>query len=143
MIAWNILHSYWNMWMQIYWLLTKIWFIVTVFSCLNWLNWQVYCILQCKSNLFLCSEKEEVEKPRILWALYFNMRDSSDINRNCYNDLPPNVYVCSGPDAALGNDNAVKQVCLLLCFILQHKICMVGKVSSFSLWNVELETGNS
>ncbi|XP_040855940.1 rab proteins geranylgeranyltransferase component A 1 isoform X2 [Ochotona curzoniae] len=54
-------------------------------------------------------EKEEVEKPRILWALYFNMRDSSDINRNCYNDLPPNVYVCSGPDAALGNDNAVKQ----------------------------------
>ncbi|XP_058515232.1 rab proteins geranylgeranyltransferase component A 1 [Ochotona princeps] len=54
-------------------------------------------------------EKEEVEKPRILWVLYFNMRDSSDISRNCYNDLPPNVYVCSGPDAALGNDNAVKQ----------------------------------
>lgn len=54
-------------------------------------------------------EKEEVEKPRILWALYFNMRDSSDIDRNCYQDLPSNVYVCSGPDCALGNDNAVKQ----------------------------------
>uniref|UniRef100_A0A8C9PBF1 Rab proteins geranylgeranyltransferase component A n=1 Tax=Spermophilus dauricus TaxID=99837 RepID=A0A8C9PBF1_SPEDA len=54
-------------------------------------------------------ENEEVEKPRILWALYFNMRDSSDINRNCYNDLPSNVYVCSGPDGGLGNDNAVKQ----------------------------------
>ncbi|XP_008271215.2 rab proteins geranylgeranyltransferase component A 1 [Oryctolagus cuniculus] len=54
-------------------------------------------------------EKEEVEKPRILWALYFNMRDSSDIDRNCYKDLPSNVYVCSGPDCALGNDNAVKQ----------------------------------
>uniref|UniRef100_A0A286Y4S9 Rab proteins geranylgeranyltransferase component A n=1 Tax=Cavia porcellus TaxID=10141 RepID=A0A286Y4S9_CAVPO len=54
-------------------------------------------------------ENEEVEKPRILWALYFNMRDSSKVSRNCYNDLPPNVYVCSGPDCGLGNDNAVKQ----------------------------------
>ncbi|XP_052026883.1 rab proteins geranylgeranyltransferase component A 1 [Apodemus sylvaticus] len=55
------------------------------------------------------AENEQVEKPRILWALYFNMRDSSDISRDCYNDLPPNVYVCSGPDCGLGNDNAVKQ----------------------------------
>ncbi|XP_031223041.1 rab proteins geranylgeranyltransferase component A 1 isoform X2 [Mastomys coucha] len=54
------------------------------------------------------AEKERVEKPRILWALYFNMRDSSDISRDCY-DLPSNVYVCSGPDCGLGNDNAVKQ----------------------------------
>ncbi|XP_032612112.1 rab proteins geranylgeranyltransferase component A 1 [Hylobates moloch] len=54
-------------------------------------------------------ENEQVEKPRILWALYFNMRDSSDISRSCYNDLPSNVYVCSGPDCGLGNDNAVKQ----------------------------------
>ncbi|XP_012640018.2 rab proteins geranylgeranyltransferase component A 1 isoform X2 [Microcebus murinus] len=55
------------------------------------------------------TENEEFEKPRLLWALYFNMRDSSDISRNCYNDLPSNVYVCSGPDCGLGNDNAVKQ----------------------------------
>uniref|UniRef100_A0A8C0K6Z5 Rab proteins geranylgeranyltransferase component A n=1 Tax=Canis lupus dingo TaxID=286419 RepID=A0A8C0K6Z5_CANLU len=55
------------------------------------------------------TENEEVEKPRLLWALYFNMRDSSDVSRNSYNDLPSNVYVCSGPDSGLGNDNAVKQ----------------------------------
>uniref|UniRef100_A0A8C5KIT9 Rab proteins geranylgeranyltransferase component A n=1 Tax=Jaculus jaculus TaxID=51337 RepID=A0A8C5KIT9_JACJA len=54
-------------------------------------------------------ENEEVEKPRILWALYFNMRDSSDISRDCYRDLPSNIYVCSGPDCGIGNDNAVKQ----------------------------------
>ncbi|XP_040486203.1 rab proteins geranylgeranyltransferase component A 1 isoform X2 [Ursus maritimus] len=54
-------------------------------------------------------ENEEVEKPRLLWALYFNMRDSSDVSRNSYNNLPSNVYVCSGPDCGLGNDNAVKQ----------------------------------
>ena len=59
-------------------------------------------------------ENEEIEKPRLLWGLYFNMRDSSDVNRNSYNDLPSNVYVCSGPDCALGNDNAVKQVRLLV-----------------------------
>ncbi|XP_004685683.1 PREDICTED: rab proteins geranylgeranyltransferase component A 1 [Condylura cristata] len=58
-------------------------------------------------------ENEEGEKPRLLWALYFNMRDSSAVSRSSYNDLPPNVYVCSGPDCGLGNDNAVKQAEML------------------------------
>uniref|UniRef100_A0A669PMT0 Rab proteins geranylgeranyltransferase component A n=1 Tax=Phasianus colchicus TaxID=9054 RepID=A0A669PMT0_PHACC len=55
------------------------------------------------------TEGEELEKPRVLWAVYFNMRDSSGIDRNSYSGLPSNVYVCSGPDSALGNDCAVKQ----------------------------------
>nr|XP_038039931.1 rab proteins geranylgeranyltransferase component A 1 [Anas platyrhynchos] len=55
------------------------------------------------------TENEELEKPRVLWAVYFNMRDSSGIDRNSYSNLPSNVYVCSGPDSALGNDCAVKQ----------------------------------
>uniref|UniRef100_A0A8C3KQ48 RAE1/2 domain-containing protein n=1 Tax=Calidris pygmaea TaxID=425635 RepID=A0A8C3KQ48_9CHAR len=55
------------------------------------------------------TENEELEKPRVLWAVYFNMRDSSGIDRNSYVGLPSNVYVCSGPDPALGNDCAVKQ----------------------------------
>ncbi|XP_020848585.1 rab proteins geranylgeranyltransferase component A 1-like [Phascolarctos cinereus] len=54
-------------------------------------------------------ENEEQEKPGLLWALYFNMRDSSGINRDSYNDLPSNMYVCSGPDRFLGNEHAVKQ----------------------------------
>ncbi|KAM5221227.1 rab proteins geranylgeranyltransferase component A 1 [Ctenodactylus gundi] len=58
-------------------------------------------------------ENKEIEKPRILWALYFNMRDSSDVSRSSYTDLPPNVFVCSGPDCGLGNDNAVKQAEIL------------------------------
>ncbi|NXF32499.1 RAE2 geranylgeranyltransferase, partial [Nyctibius bracteatus] len=55
------------------------------------------------------TENEELEKPRVLWAVYFNMRDSSGIDKNSYDGLPSNVYVCSGPDSALGNDCAVKQ----------------------------------
>ncbi|XP_035397052.1 rab proteins geranylgeranyltransferase component A 1 [Cygnus atratus] len=55
------------------------------------------------------TENEELEKPRVFWAVYFNMRDSSGIDRNSYSSLPSNVYVCSGPDSALGNDCAVKQ----------------------------------
>ncbi|XP_077879119.1 opsin-3 isoform X1 [Ictidomys tridecemlineatus] len=54
-------------------------------------------------------EKEELRKPRLLWALYFNMRDSSGISRSSYDGLPSNVYVCSGPDCGLGNEHAVKQ----------------------------------
>nr|XP_021156524.1 rab proteins geranylgeranyltransferase component A 2-like [Columba livia] len=55
------------------------------------------------------AENEELEKPRVLWAVYFNMRDSSGVDRSSYDRLPSNVYVCSGPDSALGNDCAVKQ----------------------------------
>ncbi|NXI96601.1 RAE2 geranylgeranyltransferase, partial [Psophia crepitans] len=55
------------------------------------------------------TENEELEKPRVLWAVYFNMRDSSGIDKNLFDGLPSNVYVCSGPDSALGNDCAVKQ----------------------------------
>lgn len=54
-------------------------------------------------------DKEELTKPRVLWALYFNMRDSSGISRSSYSGLPSNVYVCSGPDCGLGNEHAVKQ----------------------------------
>ncbi|KGL82216.1 Rab proteins geranylgeranyltransferase component A 2, partial [Tinamus guttatus] len=55
------------------------------------------------------TENEEVDKPRVLWAVYFNMRDSSGIDRSSYDGLPANVHVCSGPDSALGNDCAVRQ----------------------------------
>lgn len=54
-------------------------------------------------------DKEELTKPRLLWALYFNMRDSSGVSRSSYRGLPANVYVCSGPDCGLGNEHAVKQ----------------------------------
>uniref|UniRef100_A0A8C6XMC1 Rab proteins geranylgeranyltransferase component A n=1 Tax=Naja naja TaxID=35670 RepID=A0A8C6XMC1_NAJNA len=61
----------------------------------------------------LCSvaetEEEEGAKPQVLWSVYFNMRDSSSLDRSSYDNLPSNVYVCSGPDGALGNDCAVKQ----------------------------------
>ncbi|XP_032955508.1 rab proteins geranylgeranyltransferase component A 2 [Rhinolophus ferrumequinum] len=52
---------------------------------------------------------KELTKPRVLWALYFNMRDSSGVSRSSYSGLPSNVYVCSGPDCGLGNEHAVKQ----------------------------------
>ncbi|OBS67939.1 hypothetical protein A6R68_03520, partial [Neotoma lepida] len=55
------------------------------------------------------ADKEELRKPRLLWALYFNMRDSSGVSRSSYCGLPSNVYICSGPDCGLGNEHAVKQ----------------------------------
>lgn len=58
-------------------------------------------------------DKEELTKPRLLWALYFTMRDSSGISRSSYCGLPSNVYVCSGPDCGLGNEHAVQQAEML------------------------------
>ncbi|KAG8448399.1 hypothetical protein GDO86_015479 [Hymenochirus boettgeri] len=54
-------------------------------------------------------EQMDPTKPIVLWALYFNMRDSSCIPRQSYVGLPSNVYVCSGPDHSFGNDHAVQQ----------------------------------
>uniref|UniRef100_A0A8C9SXD7 Rab proteins geranylgeranyltransferase component A n=1 Tax=Scleropages formosus TaxID=113540 RepID=A0A8C9SXD7_SCLFO len=47
------------------------------------------------------------ERPAVLWAVYFNMRDSTAADRSGY-DLPGNVHVCSGPDAALGSDHSIR-----------------------------------
>ncbi|KAG9338934.1 hypothetical protein JZ751_024324, partial [Albula glossodonta] len=48
------------------------------------------------------------EKPTLLWALYYNMRDSTAVDKSGYS-LPSNVYLCTGPDAALGSDHAISQ----------------------------------
>lgn len=54
---------------------------------------------------------ERSGRPTVLWALYFNMLDSSTMDSNspssCY-DLPNNVYVCTGPDVNLGCDFSIK-----------------------------------
>ncbi|XP_044283231.1 rab proteins geranylgeranyltransferase component A 1 isoform X2 [Varanus komodoensis] len=52
---------------------------------------------------------DEGQKPQILWLVYFNMRDSSGVDRTSYENVPSNIYICSGPDPALGNDCAVRQ----------------------------------
>uniref|UniRef100_A0A8C5PIZ6 Rab proteins geranylgeranyltransferase component A n=1 Tax=Leptobrachium leishanense TaxID=445787 RepID=A0A8C5PIZ6_9ANUR len=54
-------------------------------------------------------DTEVPEKPRVFWALYFNMRDSSGVERESYVGLPDNMHVCSGPDPNFGNDHAVRQ----------------------------------
>ncbi|XP_051877164.1 rab proteins geranylgeranyltransferase component A 1 [Pristis pectinata] len=60
----------------------------------------------------------EGEKPKVLWALYFNVRDSSAVDRNSYEGLPSNVYVCSGPNAALGFEQSVEQAEAIF-----HQLC--------------------
>lgn len=49
---------------------------------------------------------EENEKPVVLWAMYFNMRDTSGFENSSYN-LPSNVHVCTGPDDSLGSDYSI------------------------------------
>uniref|UniRef100_UPI0037E7A897 rab proteins geranylgeranyltransferase component A 1 n=1 Tax=Semicossyphus pulcher TaxID=241346 RepID=UPI0037E7A897 len=61
------------------------------------------------TRMFRTPESHDLENcPSVLWCLYFNMADSSGVEVEGY-DLPSNVYVCSGPDAALGHDHAIRQ----------------------------------
>ncbi|KAF5898403.1 rab proteins geranylgeranyltransferase component A 2-like, partial [Clarias magur] len=46
------------------------------------------------------------EKPVVLWVLYFNIRDTSGLDKSNYN-LPSNVHVCTGPDDGLGSDYSI------------------------------------
>ncbi|KAM9333806.1 rab proteins geranylgeranyltransferase component A 1 [Pholidichthys leucotaenia] len=51
---------------------------------------------------------DQGERPSVLWCLYFNMADGSGVEvEGC--DLPSNVYMCSGPDSALGHEHAIRQ----------------------------------
>ncbi|XP_072126634.1 rab proteins geranylgeranyltransferase component A 1 isoform X1 [Mobula birostris] len=63
-------------------------------------------------------ENDDGEKPKVLWALYFNVRDSSAVDRNSYEGLPSNVYVCSGPSATLGFEQSVQQAEAIF-----HQLC--------------------
>ncbi|KAM6969976.1 rab proteins geranylgeranyltransferase component A 1 [Aplochiton taeniatus] len=46
-------------------------------------------------------------RPRVLWCLYFNMRDTSTPDSGGAYLLPSNVHVCPSPDSALGSQHAV------------------------------------
>lgn len=61
------------------------------------------------ARMFHTPESHDQEnRPSVLWCLYFNMADGSGVEVEGH-DLPCNVYVCSGPDGALGHDHAIKQ----------------------------------
>ncbi|KAL2096145.1 hypothetical protein ACEWY4_008293 [Coilia grayii] len=48
-------------------------------------------------------------RPKVLWAMYFNMLDISRMDPGGGNfDLPGNVHICTGPDVNLGCDYSVK-----------------------------------
>ncbi|XP_034406575.1 rab proteins geranylgeranyltransferase component A 1 [Cyclopterus lumpus] len=51
---------------------------------------------------------DQVTGPSVLWCLYFNMADGSGLEVEGH-DLPSNVFLCSGPDGALGHEHAVRQ----------------------------------
>ena len=59
---------------------------------------------QCKFE-----DKDEGEKPSILWSLLFNQVNYVPSAETENNTLPSNLYFCSGPDAKLDYDDAITQ----------------------------------
>nr|XP_057942599.1 rab proteins geranylgeranyltransferase component A 1 isoform X2 [Doryrhamphus excisus] len=51
---------------------------------------------------------DQAERPSVLWCLYFNMEDGSSVELQG-RQVPSNVYLCSGPDGALGHEHAIGQ----------------------------------
>ena len=57
----------------------------------------------------LCfSESESAEKPRILWSLFFDLEDTSQVQAT--DNCPSNLHIIGGPDASLDCDLALQQV---------------------------------
>uniref|UniRef100_A0A3Q2XNU3 Rab proteins geranylgeranyltransferase component A n=1 Tax=Hippocampus comes TaxID=109280 RepID=A0A3Q2XNU3_HIPCM len=52
---------------------------------------------------------DQDSRPDVLWCFYFNMDDGGAGAESDGDRLPSNVYVCSGPDAELGHERAIKQ----------------------------------
>lgn len=61
--------------------------------------------------LFCSTEDAPIDKPIVLWSLYFNQAipDSSCVTA----DLPSNVHVSSLPGVTIGFGEALQQVCEL------------------------------
>ncbi|XP_063061665.1 rab proteins geranylgeranyltransferase component A 1 [Engraulis encrasicolus] len=53
-------------------------------------------------------ERSGEGRPTVLWAMYFNMLDTSAMDLAADADLPGNVHLCAGPDVGLGCDYSVK-----------------------------------
>ncbi|KPJ20583.1 Rab proteins geranylgeranyltransferase component A 2, partial [Papilio xuthus] len=51
-------------------------------------------------------QTEETDKPKCLWSLFYNVKDTS----GAAGSAAAGVHVCSGPDAGLDFDRAVEQV---------------------------------
>ncbi|XP_068437282.1 rab proteins geranylgeranyltransferase component A 1 [Clinocottus analis] len=60
------------------------------------------------TRMFCTPQSCDQAGPSVLWCLYFNMADASGLEVQGH-DLPSNVFVCSGPDGALGLEHAVTQ----------------------------------
>nr|XP_033466086.1 rab proteins geranylgeranyltransferase component A 1 [Epinephelus lanceolatus] len=66
-------------------------------------------LLPVVTRMFRTPESHDQEIcPSVLWCMYFNMADGSGLEVEGH-DLPSNVYMCSGPDGALGHEHAIKQ----------------------------------
>ncbi|XP_051903616.1 rab proteins geranylgeranyltransferase component A 1 isoform X1 [Hippocampus zosterae] len=53
--------------------------------------------------------RDRDSRPDVLWCFYFNVDDGGAGAEPDGDRLPSNVYVCSGPDAELGHERAIKQ----------------------------------
>ncbi|XP_038156632.1 rab proteins geranylgeranyltransferase component A 1 isoform X1 [Cyprinodon tularosa] len=66
-------------------------------------------LLPVVTRIFRTTEpQEEDRRPSVLWCLYFNMADGSALEVEGHR-VPSNVYVCSGPDGALGHEHTIRQ----------------------------------
>lgn len=76
------------------------------------------------TRMFCTAECQDQEnRPAVLWCLYFNMADGSGVEPEGH-DLPSNVYVCSGPDGALGHEHAIKQAeSIFLKMLPEEEFC--------------------
>uniref|UniRef100_A0A3P8NF17 Rab proteins geranylgeranyltransferase component A n=1 Tax=Astatotilapia calliptera TaxID=8154 RepID=A0A3P8NF17_ASTCA len=76
------------------------------------------------TRMFCTAECQDQEnRPAVLWCLYFNMADGSGVEPEGH-DLPSNVYVCSGPDGALGHEHAIKQAeSIFLKILPEEEFC--------------------
>uniref|UniRef100_A0A673BSX5 Rab proteins geranylgeranyltransferase component A n=1 Tax=Sphaeramia orbicularis TaxID=375764 RepID=A0A673BSX5_9TELE len=86
---------------------------------------------------------DQEERPSVLWCLYFNMVDGSGLEVEGH-DLPSNMYLCSGPDGALGHDHTIKQAELIFQKILpEEDFCPPAPNPEDIIYDGENGNGNS
>lgn len=102
---------------------------VTCIERRNWGYLNVSVSIQSPHLRSVSDGDAETTKPKILWSLFFNQRDTSD--SATHSSVPENLFVVGGPDLALDFDYSIEKV---RDYILLHRFLVAFQKEITSLF---------
>ena len=84
------------------------------------------CACTCKACN--CRVENDMEKPLVLWSVYFNLNMCKVDQQNDAKKLPTNLHLTSDPDYTITHESAIEEVLVVLSSVCTSMpIVIAGK----------------